>query len=122
MCNILGIARASYYKWLNRKETKEEIENRILLQLIQEYDERFNHILGYRRMTRWINKFNRAKYSKRRIRRLMKLLGIKSIIRRKKNKYGKTTPEVKQYPIEENKRIQKYYLELESKQLSCVIA
>ncbi|MEG0734194.1 IS3 family transposase, partial [Anaerorhabdus sp.] len=73
MCNILGIARASYYKWLNRKETKEEIENRILLQLIQEYDERFNHILGYRRMTRWINKFNHAKYSKRRIRRLMKL-------------------------------------------------
>lgn len=94
MCNILGIARASYYKWLNRKETKEEIENRILLQLIQEYDERFNHILGYRRMTRWINKFNHAKYSKRRIRRLMKLLGIKSIIRRKKNKYGKTTPEI----------------------------
>lgn len=52
MCKVLGNARASYYKWVNRKETKIEIENKQLVQLIVEYDVQFNHILGYRRMTR----------------------------------------------------------------------
>ncbi len=32
-----------------------------LAELIKEYDERFNHILGYRRMTSWINHFNHTK-------------------------------------------------------------
>lgn len=94
MCRTLMISRASYYKWLNRQETKEELENIELAQLIEEYDNRFNHILGYRRMTRWINKFNHKKYSKRRVRRIMKLLGIKSVIRQKRAKYRKATPEV----------------------------
>lgn len=94
MCRVLEISRASYYKWLDRKETKEELENHEIAQLILEYDERFNHILGYRRMTRWINKFNHKKYSKRRIRRIMKLLGIKSVIRKKNTKYEKTTAEI----------------------------
>ena len=33
-----------------------------LAELIKEYDERFNHILGYRRMTSWINHFNHTDY------------------------------------------------------------
>lgn len=94
MCEVLKISRASYYKWLNRKPTKEEIINEELAQIIIEYDERFNHILGYRRMTQWINHFNHTNYSENRIKRLMKLLGIKSVIRQKKNKYKKSTPEI----------------------------
>ena len=94
MCQVLGIARASYYKWQNRKETKEELENHELAQLILEYDERFYHILGYRRMTRWINKFNHKKYNKKRVKRIMDVLGVKSVIRRKKSKYTKSTAEV----------------------------
>lgn len=94
MCQKLGIARASYYKWQKRKETKEELENHELAQLILEYDEKFHHILGYRRMTRWINKFNHKKYSKKRVKRIMDLLGVKSVIRRKKNKYKRSTAEV----------------------------
>lgn len=94
MCQVLGIARVSYYKWLNRKETKVELENQELAELILEYDDKFDHILGYRRMTRWINKFNHKKYSKKRVKRIMDLLGIKSVIRRKKSKYIKSTAEV----------------------------
>ena len=51
------------------------------------YDERFSHILGYRRMTSWINHFNQTKYSKNRVHRIMKKLGIHSVIRKKKKKY-----------------------------------
>lgn len=94
MCQVLEIARASYYKWLNRKEPKEELENHELAQLILEYDEKFHHILGYRRMTRWVNKFNHKKYNKKRVKRIMDLLGVKSVIRRKKSKYIKSTAEV----------------------------
>jgi len=62
--------------------------------LILEYDERFNHILGYRRMTRWINALNCKHYNRKRVRRLMKLLGVKSVIRRKRSKYIQSTPEI----------------------------
>lgn len=51
MCRHLEISRAGYYKWLHREVPEAEKENIALAGLIKEYDERFNHILGYRRMT-----------------------------------------------------------------------
>ena len=45
-------------------------------------------------MTRWINKLNSKHYNKKRVRRIMKMLGIKSVIRRKKNKYKKSTAQI----------------------------
>lgn len=95
LCSQAGITRASYYQWLNREIPAEEKENETIAQLIQEYDERFQHILGYRRMTDWINRLNHTHYSRNRIHRLMKELGIHSVIRRKKSKYRKSTPEAK---------------------------
>ena len=93
MCRQLGIARASYYKWLHREVPEAEQENIRLAGLISEYDERFGHILGYRRMTLWINHFNGTGYSKKRVHRIMKKLGIRSVIRKKKKKYIPSTPE-----------------------------
>ena len=89
MCKHLEIARAAYYKWLHRETPEGEMENIKLAELIKEYDERFNHILGYRRMTSWINHFNQTKYSKNRVHRIMKKLEIHSVIRKKK-KYRNT--------------------------------
>ncbi len=93
MCKHLKVTRAAYYKWLKRDISKIEQENEILVQLICEYDERFNHILGYRRMTDWINKLNGTHYSRNRVHRLMKELNIHSVIRRKKRKYTYSAPE-----------------------------
>ena len=76
MCKQLAISRAAYYKWLHREIPEQELENIKLANLIKEYDERFNHILGYRRMTSWINHFNHTNYGKNRIHRIMKKLGI----------------------------------------------
>ena len=87
MCKLLRVARASYYKWLKYKDTRSNDENILIAQLIREYDIAFNHILGYRRMTSWINRLNNKSYSKNRIHRIMRKLGIKSVIRRKRNKY-----------------------------------
>lgn len=92
MCKQLDIARASYYKWLNREIPKQEKENMELAELIREYDDRFCHILGYRRMTAWINHFNGTHYNKNRIHRIMKKLGVHSVIRKKKKKYSTSIP------------------------------
>lgn len=93
MCKHLEISRAAYYKWLHREVPDEELENVKLAELIKEYDERFNHILGYRRMTTWINHFNHTNYSKNRVHRIMKKLGIHSVIRKKKKKYTYSKPD-----------------------------
>lgn len=93
MCHQLEISRAAYYKWLKHKKPKAEIENFKIAELIKEYDEHFNHILGYRRMTSWINHFNHTNYSQNRIHRIMKKLEFHSVIRRKKKKYTYSKPD-----------------------------
>lgn len=105
MCKQLGISRAAYYKWLHREIPEYEKENIKLAELIKEYDERFNHILGYRRMTSWINHFNHTNYKKRRVYRIMKILNIHSAIRKKKKKYKTSTPEA----IADNKLKRDFY-------------
>lgn len=93
MCKQLDISHASYYKWLHRAIPAQENENAKIAELINEYDERFGHILGYRRMTDWINHFNHTNYSRNRIHRIMKKMGIHSVIRRKRKKYIRSVPE-----------------------------
>ncbi len=93
MCRQFGVTRAAYYKWLTREIPEAEKQNEIIAQLVQEYDERFNHILGYRRMADWINRLNGTKYSRKRVHRIMKELKIHSVIRRKKRKYVSSAPE-----------------------------
>ena len=93
MCEQLDITRAAYYKWLHRDIPATEQENEQIAQLIREYDDRFNHILGYRRMTLYINRLNNKHYSRNRIHRIMKVINIHSVIRRKRKKYQSPTPE-----------------------------
>lgn len=87
LCSLLKVSRASYYKWLNRDKSAYQKECEELMTLIVEYDERFRHILGYRRMTGYINHLNHKNYSIKFVRHMMKKLNIKAIIRRKKNTY-----------------------------------
>ena len=93
MCALLGISKAAYYKWQYRSIPQAEQENLLLAELIREYDEQYNHILGYRRMTAWINRLNGTHYSKNRVHRIMKAIGVHSVIRKQPKKYRKTTPE-----------------------------
>ena len=91
MCKQLEVSISGYYKWLHRKETKEEVENKQLAIWIKEYDDKYNHILGYRRMTNWINRDKGTSFSKGRVQRIMNLLGIKALIRAKRKKYKGST-------------------------------
>lgn len=94
MCKILELPHSSYYKWLNRKETAAEKENYDISRLVLDYHNKFNNILGYRRMTLFINKLNQKNYTKKRIRRIMRMLGVSSKIRRKRKGYIKVKPQI----------------------------
>lgn len=111
MCKQLEISRPAYYKWLHREIPQQEQENIELAGLIKEYDERFNHILGYRRMTSWINHFNNTCYNKKRIHRIMKKLNIHSVIRKKKKKYKSSKPD----ETAENKLARNFYADAPNK-------
>ena len=85
--------RSSYYKWKKSSKSKKELQDEELAALILEYHETFDGILGYRRMTTFINKFNEKNYSWKYVRRIMRMLKVKSRIRQKKSNYKKVKPE-----------------------------
>ena len=93
-CETLGVSKSAYYKYLKRTVPDKEQEDLELSQIILEYDLKFNHTLGYRRMTLFINRLNQKNYCVKKIRRLMQILGIKAKIRRTRPGYHKTTPEI----------------------------
>lgn len=93
LCHAVGINRSSYYKWLNRKTSTNQLENEEIIGWIKELYEEQNGILGYRQMTITINRVYKVCYNKKRIRRLMQILGLKSVCRIKKKSYIPSTPE-----------------------------
>lgn len=94
LCRIAGIPRSSYYKWLNRKEGKNEIFNKEICALIKNNYEEANGILGYRQMTIKLNRENEFHVNCKRTLRLMRILQLKSVCRKSRKNYVKSTPEI----------------------------
>lgn len=84
LCQLAGVSRSGYYKWLSHEATVSEQENQLIMAKIMELHAAHNGILGYRRMTLYVNRELGTNYNPKRILRLMRLLGISSIIRRKR--------------------------------------
>ncbi|HGM1528912.1 TPA: IS3 family transposase [Clostridioides difficile] len=94
LCDIVGIARSSYYKLLNRLETSTDKENSTITKEILRIYNDVNGIYGYRRMTMNVNRNLNKKYNYKRIYCLMKSLNLQSVIRKKRKKYVKCTPQI----------------------------
>lgn len=98
ICNALKLNRSSYYKWKKRKQSKSELLNVQVMEYVKGYYEESNGVLGYRQMSIVINREKAKELPHRinvkRVRRIMQILGLKSIIRRKRPNYIKSTPEV----------------------------
>ena len=86
------IPRSSYYKWLKHEESVVEIENKMMMAEIIKLYEEVDGIYGYRRMTMNLNRRLGKKFNLKRVYRLMRLLGLQSVIRRKKKPYVKSIP------------------------------
>ena len=94
LCAVLNINRSSYYKWIKRKSSTNQLQNEEIIGWIKELYEEQNGILGYRQMTITINRVHKVCYNKKRIRRLMQILGLKSVCRVKRKAYIPSTPEM----------------------------
>lgn len=93
LCKVLKISRSSYYKYKKRTQPKKEKQDEVLCALILEYHAMYDGILGYRRMTMFINRLNQTSYSEGYIHRLMNYLGITARIRRKKVNRKRVKPD-----------------------------
>ena len=98
MCIALKLNRSSYYKWKKRAQSNSELLNVQITEYVKDFYEESNGVLGYRQMC--IN-INREKIDElphvinvKRVRRIMQILGLKSVIRRKRPDYVKSTPEI----------------------------
>ena len=94
LCKILKVSRAAYYKWTKRKLTRHDIENQLLTSQILALYNSVKGIYGYRRITMTLNRQNGTSYNVKRIRRLMKLSNLKSVIRKKRKSYIASTPRI----------------------------
>jgi putative transposase len=93
LCEIAGVSRAAYYKWLNHKASSRELENEEIIKEIKVIHKKVKGIYGYRRMLININRKLGKYYNHKRIYRLMKIAGIQSVIRRKKTRYKRSKPQ-----------------------------
>lgn len=94
ICRVLNLNRSSYYKWLSRSKSAIEEENKDLLHKLGYLYAEYNGIYGYRRLTDELNSRYDTHYNYKRIYRLTSLVGLKAVIRRKRPKYQRSTPEV----------------------------
>ena len=98
ICLALKLNRSSYYKWKKRVQSKSELLNVQITEYVKDFYEESNGVLGYRQMNIVINreKSNELPHSVnvKRVRRIMRILGLKSVIRRKRPDYIKSTPEI----------------------------
>ena len=98
MCVALKLNRSSYYKWKKRKKSPSELLNAQIMAYVKEKYEESNGVLGYRQMCIKINRDEidelPHKINVKRVRRIMRILGLKSVIRRKRPDYIKSTPEI----------------------------
>ena len=93
LCEVAGIARSAYYKWIHRSPSPQKIWNEKIGEEIKLLHEKVGGIFGYRQMTIHMNRQFKEKLNHKRIYRLMKELGLQSIIRKKKRKYKHSIPQ-----------------------------
>ncbi|MDT2683330.1 IS3 family transposase [Enterococcus gallinarum] len=86
LCRFFEIARFSHYEWLKWKPSKKELENRKLAKETKKKYDSKNGPIGYRQIRMQLNIKLKKHYS-----RLMKALGIKAVIKKKRPTYVKAT-------------------------------
>jgi putative transposase len=93
LCQIAEIPRSSYYKWLNREDSHRARENQQLMNEMMLLYEKVEGIYGYRQLTIHLRRQRKKRINHKRVYRLMKLVGIQSVIRKKKKKYVRSSPQ-----------------------------
>jgi transposase InsO family protein len=80
LCELAGIPRSAYYKWMNRKESQREAGNRMLANRIEKIHNSIPQ-LGYRRMRDVLMREYGIHTSDSHVLRIMRILGIQSAVK-----------------------------------------
>ncbi|MDR7319745.1 IS3 family transposase [Brevibacillus nitrificans] len=91
LCQLAQVSRSGYYKWVKRQEivSPKQLEDQQLKWKITECCKEVKGIYGYRRVKVWIEKKYGLKINRKRVQRLMNVMGIQAVIRKKRPYYGK---------------------------------
>jgi putative transposase len=92
LCVAVGVSRSAYYKWLKHLPSKSERESEKLAEEIKRIFEASHQIYGVKRMKWAVYRELNQVVNVKRIRRLMRLMGLQSEIRRKKPNWIRTKP------------------------------
>jgi transposase InsO family protein len=98
MCSVLKVSRSSYYNWLKRKPNTRDKENIYLAKRIRHIYDDSKKIYGSPRITLAL-RGQGIRVSRKRVARIMKKEGLRSIIRKK---FVATTDSKHNYPLFEN--------------------
>lgn len=91
LCELAGIARSAYYKWLKWKPSAREVENLSLAKAVKLHYNKRKGIVGYRQMCLQLNRKLKKSYNKKRYYRVMSALALQAVIRRKRPSYVRAT-------------------------------
>ncbi|HCX65280.1 MAG TPA: IS3 family transposase [Eubacteriaceae bacterium] len=94
LCRMLEVSRSGFYKWIKKPEVLGPSEEDWISDKIIELYTLYKGILGVRRMKLYLNRVYGRTYNVKRIRRLMRRLGLQSVIRRKRKNYVRSTPQI----------------------------
>lgn len=92
LCKVANVSRAGYYKWMKNQPSLKELEDMLLSDLIKDIYESSDKTFGVERVQLALKEEHGLKVNVKRIRRIMRLLNIASVIRRKRPGYAKSTP------------------------------
>lgn len=91
---MLSICRSAYYKWLKAPQGFGPDKEEWLRAKVVECYAEHNGIYGVRRIAQTLTRESGTPFNHKRIRRVMRRLGLSSVIRRKRKNYIPSTPEV----------------------------
>jgi len=83
-CNLLGVSRAAYYRWLSGKKCARELENEIIAEIMEQIHTE-NPDKGYRRIKDDLAHDHKLNVNEKRVLRICRSLDIKSTIKYKNN-------------------------------------
>lgn len=92
LCTSAEVSTQGYYKWLKRVPTNHEEETRHTAEVITTIHLKRKKIYGYRRMTKAVNKELKTTYNVKRVRRIMRILALYSVIRRPRPSWQRSNP------------------------------
>ena len=92
LCEVIEVSRSGYYKWLRREPSASELESERWAKEVKAIFENSHQIYGVVRMKWAIYRELGLVMNIKKVRRLMRQMGLQSVIRRKRANYIKSTP------------------------------